>query len=95
MTQPHCCKYFGNKICLNCKLIKYTLPDPRWVDVGEGTRLNGAVKIISVACGFRSIKIDFSDYPKSLIIRLNEVYVFSIKYRYSYSDILLKHINFI
>ena len=33
------------------------------------------------------IEID-SDYPKSLISRTNEVYVFSIKYRYS--DILLK-----
>ena len=42
----------------------------------------------SVTCGFSSIKIDYSDYPKSLISRINEVYVFSIKYRYS--DILLK-----
>ena len=48
----------------------------------------GAWKICSVACGFSSIKIDYSDYPKSLISRINEVYVFSIKYRYS--DILLK-----
>ena len=41
-------------------------------------------KISSVAsCGFSSIKIDYSDYPKSLISRINEVYVFSIKYRYS------------
>ena len=30
----------------------------------------------SVACGFSSIKIDYSDYPKSLIRRINEVYVF-------------------
>ena len=37
---------------------------------------------------FSSIKIDYSDYRKSLISRINEVYVFSIKYRYS--DILLK-----
>ena len=30
------------------------------------------------------MKIDYSDYPKSLISRINEVYVgvFSIKYRY-------------
>ena len=42
---------------------------------------NGAVKLSSVACGFSSIKFDYSDYPKSLISRLNEVYVFSIKYR--------------
>ena len=38
--------------------------------------------------GLSSIKIDCSGYPKSLLSRLNEVYVFSIKYRYS--DILLK-----
>ena len=45
-------------------------------------------KISSIACGFSSFKIDFSDYPKSLISRINEVNVFSIKYRYN--DILLK-----
>ena len=34
--------------------------------------------------------LDYSDYPKSLISRINEVYVFFNKYRYS--DILLiKH----
>ena len=38
-------------------------------------------KISSVACWFSSIKIDYSDYPKSLISRINAVYVFSIKYR--------------
>ena len=39
---------------------------------------------------FSSIKIDYSDYPKNLFIRINEVYVFfSIKYRYS--SILLKN----
>ena len=47
----------------------------------------GVWKISSVACGFSSIKIDYSDYPK-LISRVNEVYVFSINDRYS--DILLK-----
>ena len=52
----------------------------------------GIWKISSVACGFSSIKIDYSDYPKSLISRINEVCVFSIKYRYS--NILLKK-NFI
>ena len=36
----------------------------------------GVWKISSVACGFSSIKIDYSDYPKSLISRINEVYVF-------------------
>ena len=36
----------------------------------------GVWKISSVASGFTSIKIDFNDYPKSLISRINEVYVF-------------------
>ena len=40
------------------------------------------------ACGFSSIKINYSDYPKSLISKINEVYVFSLKYHYR--DILLK-----
>ena len=31
----------------------------------------------SVACGFSSIKIDYSDYPKSLNSKLNEVMFFS------------------
>ena len=43
----------------------------------------GIGKINSVACGFSPIKIHFSDYPKSKISRINEVYVFSIKYHYS------------
>ena len=38
----------------------------------------------TVACGFSPIKIQYSVYPK----RINEVNVFSIKYRYR--DILLK-----
>ena len=45
-------------------------------------------ELASVACWFSSINNDYSDYPKSLISRINEVYVFSIKYRYS--NILLK-----
>ena len=48
--------------------------------------LNWLSKISTVACEFRTIKIDYSDYPKRFIDRINEVYVFSIKYRYS--DIL-------
>ena len=36
----------------------------------------GVWEISYVACGFSSIKIDYSDYPKSLISRINEVYVF-------------------
>ena len=35
----------------------------------------GVWKNSSVACGFSSIKIDYSDYPKSLISKINEVYV--------------------
>ena len=37
---------------------------------------NGTVKISSVACGFSPVKIDYSDYLKSLISRIIEVYVF-------------------
>ena len=33
-------------------------------------------KISSVACGFSSIKIDYFAYQKSLISRINDVYVF-------------------
>ena len=40
----------------------------------------GVWKISSVAC---AIKIDYSDYPKSLISRINEAFAFLIKYRYS------------
>ena len=36
----------------------------------------GVWKISFVACGISSFKIDYSDNPKSLISRLNEVYVF-------------------
>ena len=53
----------------------------------------GVWKTSYIACGLSSIKINYSEYPKSLISRINEVYVFSIKYRYS--DILLKNIIFI
>ena len=37
-------------------------------------------KTSSVVCGFSSIKIDYSDYLKSLISRINEAYVFFNKY---------------
>ena len=40
----------------------------------------GIWKISSVTCGFSSIKIDYSDYPKSLFSRINGIYAFSIKY---------------
>ena len=55
---------------------------------------NDVRKINSVASGFSPFKIHFSDYPKSLISRINEMYAFSIKYHYS--DILFKNnINFV
>ena len=50
--------------------------------------IKGIKKLYFVSRGFSSIKIDYSDYPKSLISRINEVYVFSVKYRFS--NILLK-----
>ena len=53
----------------------------------------GVRKISYVASGFSPIKIHFTDYPKSLISRVNEVIYFSIKYLYS--DVLLKNIKFI
>ena len=34
------------------------------------------MEIVSVACGFSSIKIEYSDYPKNLISRITEVYGF-------------------
>ena len=37
---------------------------------------NGAVKISSVSCGFSPVKIDYSDYPKSFINRMNKLYFF-------------------
>ena len=44
----------------------------------------GIRKFSSVACGFSPIKVHFSDYRKSLLSRINEVYVFFyIKYRYA------------
>ena len=36
----------------------------------------GVMKISSLAWGYSPIKIHFSDYSKSLISRINEVYVF-------------------
>ena len=35
------------------------------------------MEMSSVACGFSSIKIDYSDYPESLISRINEVMFFN------------------
>ena len=42
---------------------------------------SGVWKISSVACVFISIKINYLDCPKSLIGRINEVYVFFNKIR--------------
>ena len=63
--------------------MKYYVPKSSILLAGTGVW-----KISSVACGFSSIKIHYSEYLKSFISRINEVYVFSIKY--CYSDILLK-----
>ena len=49
---------------------------------------NWRKEISSVACDLIPIKIHFSDSPQRLISRINEIYVFSIKYHYS--NILLK-----
>ena len=53
----------------------------------------GVWKISYVACGFSSFKIDYMYYDcqKSLISRINEIYVFIKKN--PYSDILLKNYN--
>ena len=53
-----------------------TLYVPKSSSLLAGT---GVWKISSVACGLSSIKIDYSDYLKSLIRRINEVYVFFYK----------------
>ena len=53
----------------------------------------GVRKNSYVALGFSSIKINYFEYPKRFINRINEGYDFSIKYRYS--DILLEKHNFI
>ena len=53
--------------------IRYYVPKSSILLTGPGVW-----KISSPACtcGFSSIEIDYSDYPKSLISRINEVYVF-------------------
>ena len=37
---------------------------------------NGPVKISSAACRFSPVKIDYSDYLKSFVSRIDEVYFF-------------------
>ena len=43
---------------------------------GYKNKVCGGGIISSVACGFSPVKIDYSDYPKSFISRINEVYFF-------------------
>ena len=43
--------------------------------ITRSTMYQKAPSGVSVACVFSSIKIDYSDYPKSSISRINEVYV--------------------
>ena len=50
--------------------------------------VTGVRKNSNVACEFSHIIIHYFDYLKRFINRINEVYVFSIKYRYI--NILLK-----
>ena len=53
-----------------CKVhyVLYYVPESSILLAGTGVW-----KITSVACGFSYMKIDYSDYPKSLISRINEV----------------------
>ena len=43
--------------------------------ITRSTMYQKAPSGVSVACGFSSTKIYYSDYPKSSISRINEVYV--------------------
>ena len=56
---------------LGAHYVSYCVQKSSILLAGTGVR-----KMSSVACGFSSVKIYFSDYPKSLISRINEVYVF-------------------
>ena len=62
----------SNKVSVNVRrIMQSTMYETTPFLAGTGVR-----KISSVACGFNTIKIHFSDYPKSPISRINEVYVF-------------------
>ena len=51
------------------------------------------MKISTVVCGFSPIQTNYSNSPKCIFNRINEVYAFSTKYRYS--DLIeKKHLNF-
>ena len=58
----------GSGVCKE-DCAKYYVPKSSILLAGTGIW-----KISSEACGFRSIKIDYSDYQKSLISRINEVF---------------------
>ena len=68
---PHCLVPFG-KVRHNSRI-------ESWLGITRST-MHGSIllagtgvwKVNSVACGFSSIKIDFNDYQKSLISRINE-----------------------
>ena len=60
----------GSGVCKE-HYAQYYVPKSSIVLAGTGVRT-----ITSVACGFSSININYSDYPKSLISRINEVYEF-------------------
>ena len=59
--------FSGLNVTSHC-LAQYYVPKSSILLTGTGVW-----KSSSVACGFSSIKIDYSDYSKSLISRINEV----------------------
>ena len=63
----------GSGVCKEHFAYYYVHYVPKSSILLAGTRV---WKIIYVACGLRSIKIDYFDYPKSLISRINKAYVF-------------------
>ena len=62
--------YHGSGVCKEHHALYYV---PKSSILLAGTDV---WKISSVACGFRSIKIDYSHYRKSLIHRINDVMLF-------------------
>ena len=63
-SPPH----FGNRRIMTQVYVRSIIPKRPILLAGTGVSKNS-----SVACGFSSIKIDYSDYLKRLIIRINEV----------------------
>ena len=60
----------GSGVCKE-HYVKYYVPKSSILLAGTGVW-----RISSVACGFSSISIDYPDYPKRLISRIDKVYVF-------------------